>query len=117
MGIPCLLLFSTRSQAFQAILAQHLEEIQARFILPMCRLAQQAFIDERCHAVQDRDRHAPKRGRDSLYGLQRAPSGEDRKSAKERLLIWREQVIVPPQCVAQRLLAERGIQSPSSQHF
>ena len=90
MCVTCLLQFSARSQAFQPILADHLQGIQAWFILVVCRLSQQAFLDERCDAVQHGDRHAPKRCRDGLCGLQRAPSNEDREPAEECLLVWRE---------------------------
>ena len=115
MPAPYQPFLATYGQPVQAELPHGLQQGIARLASRVLSLAQQTFIDERAHPLQD-VQIAGSIG-DGLDRLQRASAGEDRKPAEEGLLMWGEQIMTPGDGVTQCLLAGWGVSRPAREYL
>jgi len=90
--------FSAADEAFQTILAHRLQHHDARLMLSLFCLVEQAFVDERCYAVQHGQPQVTRCITDGLISLECAAANEDAEPPEEPLLLGAQQVIYVPSC-------------------
>ncbi len=109
MRLPCNLFLSTTGKRLQPVFTNGFQHQQVRFLTLLLGLLQQAFVDERGHAIQDMGCAV---GEDAAHGfdrVQRVTAHEDGEALEETLLCHVQQIVAPRDGVAQRLLPGRDI--------
>src|SRR5262249_53015481 len=106
MGVSNVLLFAGGDQSLLTKLANGLEHSIAAFAVRLAETLNQAVIDERGHP---RERVARDGSQERLSAVEGEAADEDRQPAKCRLIVRREEVVAPGDCLPHRVLPIRGI--------
>lgn len=109
MRLPGWNLLTARRQLLEPELAHRFQQEISGLTIGTRFLSQEALVNERVNPSDDVNGEAAQCRRDSLDRLDRAAADETRVAAEERLLLGRQQVVAPGDCIAHGLQAHRLI--------
>ena len=113
MPLPRLVPFSAGRELLQPELAHRLQHVVARLVIGAGHLAHQTLLDQRHHAVKDREAAIWSGHR--LRTVQGEPTREDGEATEEALLLARQEVVAPGDRIPHRPLARGQVPSPARQ--